>query len=96
MLLSADDHRDEEVLAEALELNDNLQYLISKHDAIASGSEPPHKESQPTPSSDDVPPTTESQKSKQLEEHREVEEEEEDDDDGFAQLARRFLDNFPE
>jgi len=90
VLLSANDHRDEEMLAEALELNDNLQYLIAKHDAIASGSEPPIKESVPTPSSDHVPPTTEPQKNKQIEEDRKDEEkEEEEEDDGFAQLARR-------
>lgn len=43
-------NRDEELLAQGLELNDNLQTLLAKHDAIASGSPLPTEISIPGPS----------------------------------------------
>lgn len=65
------------MLAKALELNDNLQYLIAKHDAIASGSAIPITRLEA--------PSASEYRIQQV-----SDEEEEDDDDGFADLAQRF------
>lgn len=67
------------MLAQALELNDYLQYLISKHDAIASGSAIPITRLEAASSSE--------YRNQQVGEQ----EEEDNDDDGFAELAQRLL-----
>ena len=76
--------RDEELLKQGLELNDRLQSVLTKHDAIASGSPLPvesrelHREDpNPEPST----PITHDNKAQV----------EEDEDDEFAQIARRYL-----
>ncbi|XP_072959421.1 TOM1-like protein 6 [Typha angustifolia] len=74
--------RDEEILGQGLELNDNLQILLAKHDAIASGSP------MPTEIPDSIPrPSTPVASTPVVVNGLEDEEEEEDDE--FAQLARR-------
>ncbi|XP_031497312.1 TOM1-like protein 6 [Nymphaea colorata] len=75
---------DEELLARVLALNDSIQTLLAKHDAIARGSPmpstpPPPSVSQDSPISSSLPPAASRQE--------DIDEEEEDDD--FAQLARR-------
>jgi hypothetical protein len=69
------------VLAEALTLNDSLQYAIAKHEAIALGNLPP--EPAPVVPSPVVPspvaPTPVVEETKP----------EEDEDDEFAQIAQR-------
>ena len=95
--------RDEELLARGLELNDGLQSLLAKHDAIASGSTMPIEvtsvSSKPTEAST-------SNKSNEVKNsspapnisppapiatvtRSQIDEDEEEEDD-FAQLARRF------
>ncbi|KAJ1263342.1 hypothetical protein BS78_09G177000 [Paspalum vaginatum] len=78
---------DEELLKQGLEINDGLQSVLAKHDAIASGSPLPvempsgelHREGpNPGPS---TPPIGRDNKAQV--------EEDEDDDDEFAQIARR-------
>lgn len=94
--------RDEEILVQGLELNDKLQSVLAKHDAIASGSPLP-----PEPT-----PITRAASAKHESDHRSVEsstpratssetppapafpahtviDEEDDEEDDFAQLARR-------
>ncbi|WVZ98930.1 hypothetical protein U9M48_044300 [Paspalum notatum var. saurae] len=78
---------DEELLKQGLEINDRLQIVLAKHDAIASGSPLPVEtaigelrieDPNPGPS---TPPIGHDSKAKV--------EEDEDDDDEFAQIARR-------
>ncbi|KAJ8472094.1 hypothetical protein OPV22_026437 [Ensete ventricosum] len=72
---------DEELLAQGLELNDNLQSLLAKHDAIASGSPLPAEVSDSVPS-----PGTPVIRQPAAASQYDVEE---DEDDDFAQLACR-------
>ncbi|KAF8703759.1 hypothetical protein HU200_031849 [Digitaria exilis] len=77
---------DEELLKQGLEINDGLQSVLAKHDAIASGSPLPvetpsraelHREDpNPQPSTPPIP-------------HDNKVQVEEDEDDEFAQIARR-------
>ncbi|CAN6332721.1 unnamed protein product [Urochloa humidicola] len=77
---------DEELLKQGLEINDGLQSVLAKHDAIASGSPLPvetprreelHKENpNPQPSTPPIPHDNKAQV-------------EDDEDDEFAQIARR-------
>jgi hypothetical protein len=79
---------DEELLKQGLEINDGLQSVLAKHDAIASGSPLPvetlsreelHREDQnQQPSTPAIP-------------HDNKVQVEEDEDDEFAQIARRYL-----
>ncbi|XP_020517761.1 target of Myb protein 1 isoform X2 [Amborella trichopoda] len=71
---------DEDLLKEGLSLNDKLQYLLAKHDAIALGAPLPPKLVESSP---------QSTSSLTVVKNSEAKEEHEDDDDGFAQLARR-------
>ena len=91
--------RDEELLGQGLALNDSLQTLLAKHDAIASGSPLP---TEAISSSATSAPGTSSPPSKVIDSSskvtapetqvavttHQVDEEDEEDDD-FAQLARR-------
>lgn len=74
--------RDEQVLAEALTLNDSLQNVIAKHDAIALGNLPPEPApvAPPPVALPPVAPTPVVEESKP----------EEDEDDEFAQIAQRW------
>ncbi|KAM0948071.1 putative TOM1-like protein, plant [Dioscorea sansibarensis] len=77
--------RDEELLGRALTLNDRLQSVLTKHEAIASGSPLPIEASvsSPVPSAPLAPPSS-------IEPNQTPDEEkEEDEDDEFSQLARR-------
>ncbi|WOK93682.1 target of Myb protein 1-like [Canna indica] len=76
---------DEELLAQGLELNDNLQGLLAKHDAIASGSPLPAEVSK----SPDLLPSPEVHIIPQSAATNCYVEEPDDEDDDFAQLARR-------
>ncbi|KAG6430735.1 hypothetical protein SASPL_108808 [Salvia splendens] len=92
--------RDEEILGKGLELNDSLQSVLAKHDAIVSGSPLP-----PAPT-----PTTRAASESQQPDHRSsevstppassnetppapaftvIDEKDVDEEDDFAQLARR-------
>ncbi|KAK3017496.1 hypothetical protein RJ639_006000 [Escallonia herrerae] len=94
---------DEELLGQGLELNDSLQSVLAKHDAIASGSPLPTQVTSLKPQSTEIHDS--SLKPSEVKEPRaatsappsapvvalarsQVEEEEEEEDD-FAQLARR-------
>ncbi|XP_044957422.1 TOM1-like protein 6 isoform X1 [Hordeum vulgare subsp. vulgare] len=84
---------DEDLLSQSLDLNDRLQILLSKHDAIASGSPLPAEETDvlselprgitTTPAVTVVPETA------IVPTFVLADEEEEEEDDEFSQLARR-------
>ncbi|KAF3330585.1 TOM1-like protein 2-like protein [Carex littledalei] len=74
---------DEQVLAEALTLNDGLQNVIAKHDAIASGNLPPEPALVAAPLPVAPPPVA---PTPVVEETKP----EEDEDDEFAQIAQRW------
>lgn len=96
---------DEELLGQGIELNDSLQSVVAKHDAIASGSPIPLQitTSIAPPSTTTNNNNTQNSPSKPTEENMkssvavsppsrhlpEEEEEEEEDEDDFALLARR-------
>lgn len=97
-----DQHRDEELLGKGLELNDTLQSLLAKHDAIASGTPLPSHIANSSPQKSEV--SASDAKSSEAKEsspstptasvvrfHIDEEEEEEDE---FAQLARRYFFNY--
>ncbi|KAK1265180.1 hypothetical protein QJS04_geneDACA017073 [Acorus gramineus] len=85
---------DENLLEQGLSLNDNIQSLLARHDAIASGHPLPTEAAISTP----PPQTDKSESSPKINTstsstpvvngHHVIENEEEEDDD-FAQLARR-------
>ncbi|KAG6469903.1 TOM1-like protein 6 isoform X1 [Zingiber officinale] len=91
--------RDEELLGQGLELNDNLQNVLAKNDAIASGSPLPADTSELiTQDHSTAPQPTETELSESLPSPRtqiapqplsQYNDDEEDEDDDFAQLARR-------
>ncbi|RZR71756.1 hypothetical protein BHM03_00007080, partial [Ensete ventricosum] len=74
--------RDEKLLGEALELNDSLQSLLAKHEAIASGSPLLHEQPKSLPQAKE--PIEHPVASSRVED-----EDVDEDDDDFAQLARR-------
>lgn len=77
--------RDEELLSQGIELNDALQVLLEKHDAIASGSKlPSHLVGRATFSPNAKPCTLSRDKMKGL-----VFAEGEEEEDESEQLARR-------
>ncbi|CAN6347266.1 unnamed protein product [Urochloa humidicola] len=89
--------RDEELLGQALDLNDKLQILIEKHDAMASGSPLP---AEVVDVVSDLPAGTSPNLDEKIAPTAAVaptvvstnvlnDEEEEDEDDEFSQLARR-------
>lgn len=82
-------YRDEEHLEQVLQLNDNLQSLLAKHDAIASGSPLPTEIPSPTPSPSTPVAPAPALGSPIPNRLKDEEEEEEDENDEFAQLARR-------
>ncbi|GAA0147203.1 transporter [Lithospermum erythrorhizon] len=92
---------DEELLAQGLDLNDILQIVLAKHDAIASGSPLPDpmrrgdsqsiNEQSPIPQPDNVVSTSSPMPtpSAPVAENKGPDAADEDEEDDFAQLARR-------
>ncbi|WOK95854.1 hypothetical protein Cni_G04561 [Canna indica] len=99
LMQSINSIRDEELLGRGLELNDSLQSLLAKHDAIASGSPLPAEVSEAMPTSSSVFQPLAAEVSESTSPKTPVapqpaapsryNDEEEDEDDDFAQLARR-------
>ncbi|CAK9168931.1 unnamed protein product [Ilex paraguariensis] len=94
---------DEELLGQGLELNDKLQSVLAKHDAIASGSPLPRQVTNLNPRSTEVqdspikptevtsPPLNANLSAPVLALTTSQIEEEDEEEDDFAQLARRLL-----
>lgn len=97
--------RDEELLAKGLELNDSLQSLLAKHDAIVSGSPLPAQLTDSSPQRTETSASSVKQSEVRDSSPRpnvspsapvttlaksQIYEEEEEEEDEFAQLARRF------
>ncbi|XP_065851998.1 TOM1-like protein 6 isoform X2 [Euphorbia lathyris] len=90
---------DEELLGQGLELNDSLQVLLAKHDAIASGSPIPTQTTylEPKPSSnsksaevkDSISSSSTNTSMPVANVTRSYIDEEDEEEDDFAQLARR-------
>lgn len=94
---------DEELLGQGLELNDTLQGVLAKHDAIASGSPLPPEapnathlvsekhDSNAKPAEASIPniKSIDSPSAQKFPAHQNVIEEEDEEEDDFAQLARR-------
>uniref|UniRef100_A0A6M2EXR9 VHS domain-containing protein n=1 Tax=Populus davidiana TaxID=266767 RepID=A0A6M2EXR9_9ROSI len=94
---------DEELLGKGLELNDSMQILLAKHDAIASGSPMPTQvtslcakpsegwssDIKPTEARDASPRSTTNSTTPVPNVTRSAIDEEDEEEDGFAQLARR-------
>ncbi|XP_011019039.1 PREDICTED: target of Myb protein 1-like [Populus euphratica] len=94
---------DEELLGKGLELNDSLQILLAKHDAIASGSPMPTQvtslcskpsegwssDIKPTEARDARPRSTTNSTTPVPNVTRSAIDEDDEEEDGFAQLARR-------
>uniref|UniRef100_A0A0D9ZXN0 VHS domain-containing protein n=1 Tax=Oryza glumipatula TaxID=40148 RepID=A0A0D9ZXN0_9ORYZ len=87
--------RDEELLGQALDLNDRMQILLGKHDAIASGSPLPDEETdimnESSAETTSTPVATGAPRAAvaAIVPTNVFDEEEEDEDDEFSQLARR-------
>lgn len=96
--------RDEELLGQGLELNDRIQTLLAKHDAIASGSPMPAEVDnlgpksteeyssniQPTQVKDASPSSSTNANVSVANVPRSPIDEEDEEEDDFAQLARRY------
>ncbi|CAK7343652.1 unnamed protein product [Dovyalis caffra] len=94
---------DEELLGKGLELNDSMQILLAKHDAIASGSPMPTQvtslspkpsegcssDIKPTEARDASPRSTTNSATPVANLTRNAIDEEDEEEDDFAQLARR-------
>lgn len=77
-------------MEESLQLNDKLQSLLAKHDAIASGSALPLPTEKEDPLPAPVLTTPVAVASTSEVTNLVANEEEEEEDDEFAQLARRY------
>ena len=90
--------RDEELLVKGIEMNDSLQLVLAKHDALASGAPlptngssvnvQPHELANSSLRTSEAGDKNPAQDAKSSASAVQGEEEEEDE---FAQLARRFL-----
>lgn len=90
-------YRDEELLGQALDLNDRMQILLGKHDAIASGSPLPDEETdimnESSAETTSTPVATGAPRAAvaAIVPTNVFDEEEEDEDDELSQLARRLF-----
>lgn len=100
-------YRDEELLGRGLELNDNIQSLLARHDAIASGTSFPIHGASPSSSTPVSPESVNQTEVKSSSPSESVStpkasppaavysetrgESDEEEEDEFAQIARRYL-----